>query len=186
MGWGWGFNSQHPAKVRVEMRGTTQREVDSNCGLLIVSSFRGSSRFEILILSHHFRYTVACECTKEDEVEPSNSPNSSIRAACTGGIIIEVCYIERLELLELLWLYWTADGKCVRLLCSVDTAIEHNAGAGSAAIPALLQFCFSRTTTHTSSSHPRVSASKARFLFLEKNRQLHTIAVFGGEQVGRC
>ena len=41
-------------------------EVDSSCRLLIVPLFRGSSRFVILILSHHSRFNVACECNKEE------------------------------------------------------------------------------------------------------------------------
>ena len=40
-------------------------EVDSSCRLLIVPLFRGSSRFEGLILSHHSRYKVTCECNEE-------------------------------------------------------------------------------------------------------------------------
>jgi len=39
-------------------------EVDSSCRLLIVPLFRGSSRFERLILSHHSRF--ACECNKAE------------------------------------------------------------------------------------------------------------------------
>ena len=39
-------------------------EVDSSCRPLIVPLFRGSSRFESLILSHHSRFT--CECNKEE------------------------------------------------------------------------------------------------------------------------
>jgi len=39
-------------------------KVDSSCRLLIVPLFRGSSRFESLIISHHSRFT--CECNKED------------------------------------------------------------------------------------------------------------------------
>ena len=39
-------------------------EVDSSCRLLIVPNFRGSSRFESLVLSHHSRFT--CECNKEE------------------------------------------------------------------------------------------------------------------------
>ena len=31
--------------------------------------FRGSSRFESLILSHHSRYEVTCECNEVDETE---------------------------------------------------------------------------------------------------------------------
>ena len=41
-------------------------EVDSSCRLLIVPLFRGSSRFESLILSHHSRFNVTCECNKEE------------------------------------------------------------------------------------------------------------------------
>ena len=41
-------------------------EVDSSCRLSIVSLFRGSSRFESLILSHHFRFNVTCERNKEE------------------------------------------------------------------------------------------------------------------------
>jgi len=37
-------------------------EVDSSCRLLIVPLFRGSSRFESFIVSHHSRFT--CECNK--------------------------------------------------------------------------------------------------------------------------
>ena len=33
---------------------------------LIVPLFRGSSRFESLILTHHSRYKVTCECNEED------------------------------------------------------------------------------------------------------------------------
>ena len=41
------------------------REVDSSCRLFIVPLFRGSSRFESSILSHHSR-RVTCECHTED------------------------------------------------------------------------------------------------------------------------
>jgi len=40
-------------------------QVDSSCRLLIVPLFRGSSRFESLILSHHSRFNVTCECNTE-------------------------------------------------------------------------------------------------------------------------
>ena len=43
---------------------TRTPEVDSNCRILIVTLFRGSSRFESLILSHHSRRRVACECNE--------------------------------------------------------------------------------------------------------------------------
>ena len=36
-------------------------EIDSGCRLLIVPLFRGSSRFESWILSHHSRFKVTCE-----------------------------------------------------------------------------------------------------------------------------
>ena len=39
-------------------------EVGSNCRLLIVPLFRGSSRFDFLILSHPSRKKVACECNE--------------------------------------------------------------------------------------------------------------------------
>jgi len=39
-------------------------EVDSSCRLLIVPLFRGISRCESLILSHHLRFT--CECNQEE------------------------------------------------------------------------------------------------------------------------
>ena len=39
-------------------------QVDCRCRLLIVPLFRGSSRFESLILSHLSRFT--CECNEED------------------------------------------------------------------------------------------------------------------------
>ena len=35
-------------------------------GLLTVPLFRGSSRFESLLLSHHSRFKVTCECNKEE------------------------------------------------------------------------------------------------------------------------
>jgi len=35
-----------------------------SCRLLILPLFRGSSRFESLILSHHSRFNVTCECNK--------------------------------------------------------------------------------------------------------------------------
>jgi len=41
-------------------------EVDGSCRLLIVPLFRGSSRAESLILSHHSRLNVTCECDKEE------------------------------------------------------------------------------------------------------------------------
>ena len=41
-------------------------EVDSSCRLLIVPLFRGSSRFESLVLSHHSRFNVTCECNTEE------------------------------------------------------------------------------------------------------------------------
>ena len=41
--------------------------------LLIVPLFRGSSRFESLIVSHHSRYKVTCECNKEDEAAESRT-----------------------------------------------------------------------------------------------------------------
>ena len=40
-------------------------EVDRSGRLLNVPLFRGSSGFESLILSHHFRFDVTCECNKE-------------------------------------------------------------------------------------------------------------------------
>ena len=39
---------------------------DKSCRLLIVPLFRGSSRFESLILSHHSRFNVTCECHQEN------------------------------------------------------------------------------------------------------------------------
>ena len=39
-------------------------QIGSSCRLLIVPLFRGRSRFENLILSHHSRFT--CECNTED------------------------------------------------------------------------------------------------------------------------
>ena len=39
-------------------------DVDNNCRRLIVPLFRGSSRCESLILSHHSRRKVACECNE--------------------------------------------------------------------------------------------------------------------------
>ena len=56
-------------------------EVESRCRLLIVPLFRGSSRFESLILSHHPRFNVKCECHTEeindddDDVGESSSIN---------------------------------------------------------------------------------------------------------------
>ena len=41
-------------------------EGESSCRLLIMPLFRGSSRFESLISSHHPRYKVTCECDEED------------------------------------------------------------------------------------------------------------------------
>ena len=41
-------------------------EVDSSCRLLTVPLFRGSSRFESLILSHHSRFNVRSECNEEE------------------------------------------------------------------------------------------------------------------------
>ena len=49
----------HPVHERVP-------KVDSSCRLLIVPLFIGSSRFESLMLSHHSRYKVTCECSEED------------------------------------------------------------------------------------------------------------------------
>ena len=46
----------------VAKRSRLSRAVDGNCRLLILPLFRGSSRFESLILSHHSRRKVACEC----------------------------------------------------------------------------------------------------------------------------
>jgi len=40
-------------------------EVDSRCRFLIVPLFRGSSRFESLILAHYSRFSVTRECNKE-------------------------------------------------------------------------------------------------------------------------
>jgi len=45
--------------------GETFPAVDSTCRLLIVPLFRGSSRFERLILSHRSRHKVTCECNVE-------------------------------------------------------------------------------------------------------------------------
>ena len=39
-------------------------EVDSSCRLLIAPLFRGSSRFESLIVSHHSKFI--CECNKKE------------------------------------------------------------------------------------------------------------------------
>ena len=41
-----------------------ESDAGSNCRLLIVPPFRGSSRFESLILSHHSRRKVACACNE--------------------------------------------------------------------------------------------------------------------------
>ena len=45
--------------------------MDSNCGFPLVSGGGKHqsllSRFESLILSHHSRYKVTCECNEEDE-----------------------------------------------------------------------------------------------------------------------
>ena len=40
--------------------------VDGSCRLLIVPLFRGRSRFESLVVSHHSRFNVTCECNKEE------------------------------------------------------------------------------------------------------------------------
>ena len=42
-------------------------------GFLIVPLFRGSSRFESLILSHHSRFNVTCECGKEETNDDDDS-----------------------------------------------------------------------------------------------------------------
>jgi len=39
---------------------------DSTFRLLIVPLFRGSSRFESWIASHHSKFNVACECNEEE------------------------------------------------------------------------------------------------------------------------
>ena len=61
-----------PRILRQAIRGvptaTNKRvaKVDSSCRLLTVLPFRGSKRSESLILSHHFRFTVTCECNREE------------------------------------------------------------------------------------------------------------------------
>ena len=50
----------------LKVQGQGFREVDSSCRRLIVPLFRGSSRFESLILSHQSRFNVTCECNKEE------------------------------------------------------------------------------------------------------------------------
>ena len=59
-----------------------QRSVDVSCGLLIVPLFRGSSRFESLILSHHSKFKFTCACSKEeihddddDDAQPLPQPS---------------------------------------------------------------------------------------------------------------
>ena len=54
-----------------------KRKLDSNCRLLIVPLFRGSSRFESLILSHYSRFT--CECNKEEINDDDNDDLSTRR-----------------------------------------------------------------------------------------------------------
>jgi len=47
----------------------TVPDVDSNCRLLIVPPFRGSSRFESLILSHHSRTKLHVSVMNEVKAE---------------------------------------------------------------------------------------------------------------------
>ena len=50
----------------VTHRASSVRRTDGSCRLLIVPLFRGSSRFERLILSHHSRHKDTCEGNEED------------------------------------------------------------------------------------------------------------------------
>jgi len=54
--------SIYPPGVHVSL--VMAQAEDSSCRLLIVLLFRGSCRFDNLILSHHSRFT--CECNKEE------------------------------------------------------------------------------------------------------------------------
>ena len=46
--------------------------------------FRGSSRFESLILSHHSRFT--CECNKEEINDDNDDKGSRTGRAFSGGV----------------------------------------------------------------------------------------------------
>ena len=57
---GVGFYHKRGTPVRFRVYGLGLR----SCRLLIVPFFRGSSRFESLIVSHHSRFT--CECNRKE------------------------------------------------------------------------------------------------------------------------
>ena len=59
--------------------GNRRTEVDRSGRLLIVPLFRGSSRFESLILSHHSRFT--CECNKEDINDDDDDDVNRVKCA---------------------------------------------------------------------------------------------------------
>jgi len=65
--------------------------VDSSCRLLIVPLFRGSSRFESLILSHHSGFSVACKC-HEEEINNNDDVWQDVRiaagAAARVGVVL--------------------------------------------------------------------------------------------------
>ena len=67
----------HPRSRRVP-------DVDSNCRLLIVPPFRGSSRFESLILSHHSRTKLHVSVINEVKAE------ASVHQAFCGLVLSEV------------------------------------------------------------------------------------------------
>ena len=57
-----------------ERRGSATKGVESSCRLLIVPLFRGGSRFQSLILTHHSRFTGECnEAETDDDVD--NDPD---------------------------------------------------------------------------------------------------------------
>ena len=55
-----------PKALKQVVPGPRVSEVDSSCRLVIVPLFRGRSRFARLVLSHHSRFNVTCECNKEE------------------------------------------------------------------------------------------------------------------------
>ena len=61
-------------------------DVDSNCRLLIVPPFRGSSRFESLILSHHSRTKLHVSVINEVEAE-SRGTNELVKVMAMTNFI---------------------------------------------------------------------------------------------------
>ena len=75
-----GFYHERGTPVRLRVYGLGLRR----CKILIVPSFRGSSRFESLIISRHSRFT--CECNQE---EMNNDDDGVVCGVWGSGFWVE-------------------------------------------------------------------------------------------------